>query len=166
MSIIAAQAGAQRVYAIEASNISNYAETLIKQSGCENCVILVRDKAENFSMVDFKADVILSEWMGYFLIKERMFPSVAGIRDRYLAQHGVMIPGSASLYLAAFKRKIDPGRLDTSILDRASNNTASIEICPQDWIVSNPCCILKMDLQNETFADNKFSFDFELEQCT
>ncbi len=47
------------------------------------------------------ADVIVSEWMGYFLLFERMLPSVLQVRDKCLIPGGVMIPSSAKIFLAA-----------------------------------------------------------------
>lgn len=35
-------------------------------------------------------DVIISEWMGYFLLRESMFDSVISARDRWLKPTGVM----------------------------------------------------------------------------
>ncbi|RVX10944.1 Protein arginine N-methyltransferase PRMT10 [Vitis vinifera] len=37
-----------------------------------------------------KVDVIISEWMGYFLLRESMFDSVISARDRWLKPTGVM----------------------------------------------------------------------------
>ena len=38
----------------------------------------------------FAVDVIISEWMGYFLLRESMFDSVICARDRWLKPTGVM----------------------------------------------------------------------------
>ena len=47
-----------------------------------------------------KVDIILSEWMGYFLLYESMFDTVLWARDRYLDPvHGLMFPDSANMYL-------------------------------------------------------------------
>jgi protein arginine N-methyltransferase 1 len=35
-------------------------------------------------------DVIISEWMGYYLLRESMFDSVICARDRWLNPGGVM----------------------------------------------------------------------------
>ena len=44
--------------------------------------------------------MIVSEWMGYCLFYEGMLRSVLIARDRYLRPGGLMIPKSASLYVA------------------------------------------------------------------
>lgn len=35
-------------------------------------------------------DIIISEWMGYFLLRESMFDSVICARDRWLKPNGAM----------------------------------------------------------------------------
>jgi len=40
--------------------------------------------------ITFAVDVIISEWMGYFLLRESMFDSVINARDRWLKPTGVM----------------------------------------------------------------------------
>jgi hypothetical protein len=58
-------------------------------------------KAEEAPLDDVKVEVIVSEWMGYFLLCERMLPSVLYVRDRCLSEDGIMIPGKARIKIAA-----------------------------------------------------------------
>lgn len=41
-------------------------------------------------MIWWAVDVIISEWMGYFLLRESMFDSVICARDRWLKPTGAM----------------------------------------------------------------------------
>lgn len=50
-----------------------------------------------------KVDIIISEWMGYFLLYESMLDSVLYARDRYLVPNGLMFPDEATMYLAAIE---------------------------------------------------------------
>jgi hypothetical protein len=45
-------------------------------------------------------DIIVSEWMGYYLLYESMFDSVIYARDRFLSKGGFLFPNIASLYIA------------------------------------------------------------------
>lgn len=45
-----------------------------------------------------KVDVIVSEWMGFYLLHEGMLDSVIWARDKYLKPHGLIFPESASIY--------------------------------------------------------------------
>lgn len=50
-----------------------------------------------------QVDVIISEWMGYFLLYESMLDTVLFARDRWLAPGGALLPDKASLYLCAIE---------------------------------------------------------------
>jgi hypothetical protein len=48
-----------------------------------------------------KVDIIISEWMGYFLLYEAMFDSVMFARDKWLKPDGILLPNRAKMYIAA-----------------------------------------------------------------
>ena len=48
-------------------------------------------------------DIIISEWMGYFLLYESMLDTVLLARDKYLKKDGLLFPDQASIYLAAIE---------------------------------------------------------------
>ncbi len=50
-----------------------------------------------------KVDIIISEWMGYFLLYEGMLDTVLVARDRWLAKDGLMFPDRAVLYLTGIE---------------------------------------------------------------
>lgn len=50
-----------------------------------------------------KVDIIISEWMGYFLLYESMLDSVLYARDKYLVKGGLMFPDEATMYIAAIE---------------------------------------------------------------
>lgn len=50
-----------------------------------------------------KVDIIISEWMGYFLLYESMLDCVLEARDKYLKKGGKMLPDRAQIYMAAIE---------------------------------------------------------------
>jgi protein arginine N-methyltransferase 1 len=50
-----------------------------------------------------KVDIIISEWMGYFLLYEGMFDSVIYARDKWLAPGGMLFPDRAVLYVCGIE---------------------------------------------------------------
>ena len=46
--------------------------------------------------------MLVSEWMGYFLIFEYMLPSVIAVRDSCLKKGGEIIPSKAELFIAGY----------------------------------------------------------------
>lgn len=102
LSIWAAQAGARRVYAVEATRIATHAERMFAAHGFAETITMLRGRIEELPVPE-PVDVIVSEWMGYFLLRESMVESVLYARDRWLRPGGVMYPSSAQLMIAAFE---------------------------------------------------------------
>ncbi|XP_078445854.1 protein arginine methyltransferase 6 isoform X2 [Wolffia australiana] len=99
LSIFCAQAGAKKVYAIDASQIAVQASEVVKANNLCDKVIVLHGRVEDVS-IDEEVDVIISEWMGYMLLYESMLGSVITARDRWLKPGGLILPSHASLYMA------------------------------------------------------------------
>lgn len=108
LSIMSAEAGASKVYAIEFSKIVKECRKAISSKGLEKIVKVMNIRAEEAPLMENSVDVVVSEWMGYFLIFERMLPSVVAVRNKCLRPDGIMIPRRSKLFLAAFSREDSP----------------------------------------------------------
>ena len=80
LAIWAAKAGAKRVFAVEATSMAVHARRLAEQNGVGHIVEILEGYMEQQSLPQ-KVDIIISEWMGYFLLRESMFDSVIAARD-------------------------------------------------------------------------------------
>ena len=102
LAMFAAKAGAKKVVGIDMSNIIDQAQEIVRANGLDHIVTLVKGKVEDveLDLPGGKADVIVSEWMGYFLLYESMLDTVLLARDKYLAPGGVLMPDTATLYLS------------------------------------------------------------------
>lgn len=103
LAFFAMQAGAKRVYAIEASASAEIAQALATANGYEkDKVIIIRGKVEEIpdSMIPEKVDIIISEPIGFLLVHERMLESYAAARQRFLKPGGLMMPTTGSIILA------------------------------------------------------------------
>ncbi|CDR98785.1 hypothetical protein, partial [Sporisorium scitamineum] len=108
LSLFAARAGAKQVIAIDASAIVERAKQNVEANGFGHVVKVHRGKledlAEELNQYEGKVDVLVSEWMGYFLLYENMLPSVLVARDRYLhPTTGILAPNRMTMHLAAFE---------------------------------------------------------------
>ena len=56
---------------------------------------IIRGKMEDIELSVPHVDIIISEWMGYFLLYESMLDSVLWARDKYLVEGGKMLPDRA-----------------------------------------------------------------------
>lgn len=66
-------------------------------------ITLVKGKLEEAELPIQQFDIIVSEWMGYFLLYESMLDTVLLARDKYLKKGGLIFPDTATLYLAAIE---------------------------------------------------------------
>lgn len=102
LAIWSAQAGARKVYAVEATKMAEHARELIKANKLQDVVEVIEGSMEDITLPE-KVDVIISEWMGYFLLRESMFDSVIYARDRWLKPDGVMYPSHARMWMAPMR---------------------------------------------------------------
>uniref|UniRef100_A0A7G3AWS7 type I protein arginine methyltransferase n=1 Tax=Lutzomyia longipalpis TaxID=7200 RepID=A0A7G3AWS7_LUTLO len=102
LSLFCAQAGAKKVFAIEASNVAKVAEEIATENNFEDVIEVFHGKVENFRLpADIEAvDIIVSEWMGFYLVHESMLESYLFARDNFLSKDGLMFPDTASIYTA------------------------------------------------------------------
>jgi len=99
LAIFAAKAGARKVYAVEATDMASKAKKLVEANGLMDVVEVIQGTIETVQLPE-KVDLIISEWMGYFLLRESMLDSVLVARDRFLKPEGAMYPSHAAIYLA------------------------------------------------------------------
>ena len=101
LSLFAAKAGAKRVFAVDASEIAEKAEKIVKANGLANIITVIHGKIEEISLPEGinQVDIIISEWMGYALLYESMLNSVLHARDRFLRPGGVMAPSQCRMML-------------------------------------------------------------------
>ncbi|KAL6061314.1 Protein arginine N-methyltransferase 8-B [Balamuthia mandrillaris] len=98
LSCFCAKAGARKVYSVEASDMWHKAELVVLRNGLEDVVQVINGKMEEVQLPE-KVDIIVSEWMGSFLVFEGMLESVLFARDRWLKEGGRLYPDIAKLYL-------------------------------------------------------------------
>jgi type I protein arginine methyltransferase len=117
LAVWAAQAGARRVYAIEYTDMAQHARQVMKANGVDHIVTVIQGavedvvlpvEADNLEVVpsdvdgsQLCVDIIVSEWMGYFLLRESMLDSIIRARDKFLKPAtGLMFPSHTTMYLA------------------------------------------------------------------
>lgn len=68
------------------SNIIHQARVIVKDNKLDDKVTLIQGKMEEVVLPVDKVDIIISEWMGYFLLYESMLDTVLVARDKYLVR--------------------------------------------------------------------------------
>ena len=64
---------------------------------------MFQGKVEEVDLPVDKVDIIISEWMGYFLLYESMLDTVLYARDKWLVEGGLIYPDKATIYIAGIE---------------------------------------------------------------
>jgi len=99
LSVWAAQAGARKVYAVEATVMALHAREMAESNNVGDIVEVLQVKMEEAELPE-QVDIIISEWMGYLLIYESMLDCVLVARDRWLKPGGAVFPSHAEIRIA------------------------------------------------------------------
>ena len=76
LSMFAAKNGAKHVIGVDMSSIIEMAKEIVELNGFSDKITLLRGKLEDVVLPYPKVDIIISEWMGYFLLYESMLDTV------------------------------------------------------------------------------------------
>lgn len=102
LSMFAVKAGAKHVYAIDCATIIDQAREIARANGMADKITFIKGKVEEVDVPE-KVDVLISEWMGYFLMYESMLQSVIFARDKWLKPGGLVLPDKCTLYINAIE---------------------------------------------------------------
>lgn len=100
LSFFAVQAGAAKVYAVEASNMALHAQQLVTANNLHDRITVIAGKIEEIELPE-QVDIIISEPMGYMLYNERMLETYLHAK-KWLKPGGKMFPTRGDLHVAPF----------------------------------------------------------------
>ncbi|XP_043550744.1 histone-arginine methyltransferase CARM1 isoform X2 [Chiloscyllium plagiosum] len=100
LSFFAVQAGARKVFAVEASTMAQHAELLVKSNNLADRIFIIPGKVEEVNIPE-QVDIIISEPMGYMLFNERMLESYLHAK-KWLKPNGNLFPTLGDVHLAPF----------------------------------------------------------------
>jgi protein arginine N-methyltransferase 1 len=99
----AVKAGAKHVIGVDMSTIIDKAREIVDRNGMSDKITLLQGKMEEVKLPFDKVDIIISEWMGYFLLYESMLDTVLYARDKYLVKDGLIFPDKATIFVAGIE---------------------------------------------------------------
>ncbi|XP_053417253.1 protein arginine N-methyltransferase 3 isoform X2 [Nycticebus coucang] len=172
LSMFAAKAGAKKVLGVDQSEILYQAMDIVRLNKLEETIILIKGKIEEVRLPVEKVDVIISEWMGYFLLFESMLDSVLYAKNKYLARGGSVYPDICTISLVAVSDvnkhadRItfwdDVYGFNMSCMKKAVIPEAVVEVLDPKTIISEPCSIKHINCLKASISDLEFSSDFSL----
>ncbi|MCJ1313815.1 hypothetical protein MMC25_007495 [Agyrium rufum] len=168
LSMFCARAGAERIFAVDNSEIIHRARRNVEENGLTERITCLRGKVEDIELPVQQVDIIISEWMGYCLLYEAMLDSVLYARDKYLAPSGLMVPSNCKLYLAPFS---DPDYMEqytgfwedvygfkmSAMLDNAFDEVLTQKVSPSGQLIAQPSEFLDLPLQKITTKELEFN---------
>jgi len=101
LSLFCMRAGAKRVYAVEASDMAITLSKVVDMNDKDKIIKVIHGRIEEVELPE-KVDVIISEWMGFYLLHESMLDAVIFARDKFLKKNecSAMLPSHATIYSA------------------------------------------------------------------
>ena len=126
--------------------MAKHAQSVMQANGLSDIVTVIQGAVEDLELPveqdnlepeevgsDRVVDIIISEWMGYFLLRESMLDSLIRARDKFLKRRtGLMFPSHTTMYIAPVfdeeERKISLQEYSGSMSDWAefADTTKSI----------------------------------------
>uniref|UniRef100_A0A8C8SPL5 type I protein arginine methyltransferase n=1 Tax=Pelusios castaneus TaxID=367368 RepID=A0A8C8SPL5_9SAUR len=158
---------AQKVYysAVHDSHIQQL-------NNLEDTITLVKGRIEEVDLPVEEVDIIISEWMGYFLLFESMLDSVIYAKNKYLAEEGSVYPDICTISLVAIGDKNKHAdRLgfwdnvygfNMSCMKKAVIPEAVVEVVDPSTLVSEASVIKHINCHTASIPDLEFSLDFTL----
>eukprot|EP00850_Spirogloea_muscicola_P015658 SM000122S25765 [mRNA] locus=s122:162506:166151:- [translate_table: standard] len=193
LSLFAAQAGAAKVIAVDASpRIASVARQIAEANAATSCrsressaapqerpvievvVGMIEQLDSQMGIEERSVDVLVSEWMGYCLLYESMLSSLIYARNKWLKPGGAMLPDVASMYVAGFGKGgtslpfwEDVYGFDMSVVGAEVMQDAAqypiVDAVEGEDVVTTCCQIQSFDLTTIQLDDVDFTSFFQVE---
>jgi len=97
LAVMAAQAGAKHIYAIEQSNLAMQARKLFAKNSLAEKITLIEGRSTNIELPE-RADIMISEIIGNDPLQENILPIFRDAVKRLLKPHAQLIPARLKIY--------------------------------------------------------------------
>lgn len=135
---------------------------------------LVKGRLEDTALPEAKYDVIISEWMGYFLLYEAMLDSIIYAREHHLKPGGIILPNRCTLHLLGINEELhkqhvefwdDVYGVNMSDLRKRSIEEPLMEVVNPEHIITESTQIANFDMMTVDLSYPNFTNEFSL-KCT
>ncbi|XP_002730429.2 protein arginine N-methyltransferase 3-like [Saccoglossus kowalevskii] len=173
LSMFAAKAGASHVIGVDQSEIIYQAMDIVRENDLEKQITLIKGRIEDIELPVKQVDIIISEWMGYFLLFESMLDTVIYARDKWLAPNGAVYPDKCNINLVAMGDKKshsskiafweDVYGFKMNCMKSCVLQESSVEVVKPVVVMSQPAEIKAIDVCSSNIKDLDFTSEFTLE---
>jgi hypothetical protein len=163
LSFFACEAGARRVFAVDATHSADLASFLARHLGFADRIQVIHDRSTNIELPE-RANLLVTETLGAFGLNEQILSSVIDARARLLTADAAIIPRSIDLYLvpvddaSIYERRVNwwngkPYGFDFSPLSVFASNIVFIGSVGSASFLAQPERIIAADLTTIATAD-------------
>ncbi|KAL7733556.1 hypothetical protein ACLKA6_005025 [Drosophila palustris] len=100
LALMAARAGATRVYAVDHSNVTDYAQLVVRENHYEDVITVLHGRVGDINRSkQLLVDGIVCNWMGHCLLYESELVQLLLARELWLKPDGFILPDLGALYL-------------------------------------------------------------------
>ncbi|CAF3212258.1 unnamed protein product [Rotaria socialis] len=166
---------AKMVIAVDMSDMIYDAMAIAKENNIdESKIVFIHGRIEDVKLPVDKVDIIISEWMGYFLLFECMLESIIFARNAYLEKEtGLVLPDDFSIHLSGFHSDSlhhehigywsDVYGFEMNTVAKNILADGHVMIVPAEDIMTSDCCIKTLDIYTCSNDDITFTQPFTLE---
>lgn len=172
LSMFAAKAGAKKVFAVDFSSIAKEAKQIVKDNKLDNIVEVIQGKIEEITLPVDEVDIIISEWMGYFLLYESMLDTVLYARNKWLKDDGHVLPDKCTMFICGIEdgdykdEKIhfwnNVYGFDMSCMKKLALLEPLVECVEAGSICTDTCELNTFDITKMETGEVDFTCDFEI----
>jgi protein arginine N-methyltransferase 1 len=177
LAFFAAQAGAERVYAVEEGEVISLAEELASLNGYGR-VIFIQGKSTEVELPE-KVDLIITETFGSFGLDENTAEYLIDARKRFLKRGGELIPESLECFIAPaesrkallkinFWKKLKEkyGVDHAPVVDRVFGSIIDEAVSRGELLAAEQCLYnLNFYEAEDSIINSTLEFEFEREGC-
>jgi protein arginine N-methyltransferase 1 len=154
LGLLAAQAGAARVYALDATAMLGIARAVVRDNGLLDRITLVKDHSLG-AVLPERVDVVVADQLGPFGVEAGVLEAYADARRRHLKPGGTLIPRRLDLGLApvqadalwpdiAFWDRPALG-VDVRAIGPRARNTRYFTVVAPDDVLAAPATVATLD---------------------
>ncbi len=169
LSLMAARAGAKKVYAIDNGRNTEIMKKIIIKNSLEGRIEIICEEGAK-AVIPKKADVLISEWMGVWALQDNMLPGLIYLRDNFLKENAKILPSRVSLYIVPSSQKNNfPDFSNIHGFDLSEYNSM---VCSQPFValadtndfLSEPKKLKDIDISSCTLVPSNFMAEYEAEK--
>lgn len=175
LTLLACQAGARRVYAVEPNGIIQVARETAAANGYTDRVEFIQEFSTNVDLPE-KVDIIVSDIHGVLPFHEQSIATLIDARERFLKPEGFFVPSRDVVWLALvsapaeYRRIVDPWE-NSYGLDGGAGRQRAVNSCNQ-WngkpaqVIGKPSKAWELDYSTISEVNAKAQVSWQISAST